>query len=270
MHSEDNLAGHIFRAVLLAACCAWPAAGWAAELRPLVLALDALPPWKTYDGGQFGGAYTEIVRELARRTGQPLDIRNCPLPRCLHMLEHGEADIIIGIKDTQERKRYLHFLRTPYRKRSSDKVFYVAKGQGATLRSYADLASLRIGVTYGAHYFDRFDRDMSLTRDVVPYNDASFRKLALGRIDAVLIPEDQGEAQVARLNLHAVVEKARYREADPTPRSIAIARNSPHAANVAAFEKAMAAMVKDGTLAALIQRHYYDSYHVPAGAVRIR
>lgn len=253
---------------LLLICCALPIASHAAQ--PLVLAFDELHPWQTYEAGVHGGAYTEIVRELARRAQLPLLIRNCPLQRCLYMLEHGEADIIIGLKATPDRQRFLHFLNTPYRKQSSDKVFYVAKGKGRLLRSYADLARMRIGVTYGARYFERFDQDAGLIRDVVPYNDANFRKLAMGRVDTVLIPEDQGEAQVARLGLEGVVEKAHYREPDPSPRSIAMAKKSPHADKLTTFELAMASLVKDGTLAALIQRYYYDNNRVPADAVQIK
>jgi len=237
---------------------------------PLVLAFDELPPWKTQDGKAYRGAYTAIVRELARRTGLRLEIASCPLKRCLYMLEQGRADIIIGIKDTPERRRYLRFLRTPYRDHSSDKVFYVQKKKGTPIRSYADLAGLRIGIKLGAEYFDRFDHDNSLAKAAVRDMEANFRKLALGRLDAVLIPEDQGEALVARLGLQAEVVKAAYREADPSPRSVAITTHSPHAAHIEAFEQAMADMTRDGTLAALFRREYYDAYHVPVDAVQIR
>ena len=138
----------------MALCCAAP--GMAQAERPLVLAFDDLLPWKTYGNGEYGGAYTEIVRELARRTGRQLKISRCPLKRCLYMLEVGNADIIIGLRNTPERARYLHFLQTPYRDHSSDKVFYVQEGRSASIRSYADLAPLRIGTKLGAEYLERF------------------------------------------------------------------------------------------------------------------
>jgi polar amino acid transport system substrate-binding protein len=237
---------------------------------PLVLAFDELPPWKTQDGKAYRGAYTAIVRELARRAGVRLEIANCPLKRCLFMLEQGRADIVIGLKETPERQRYLHFLRTPYRDHSADKVFYVQKQKGTPIRSYADLAGLRIGVKLGAEYFERFDHDSTLAKAAVRDMEANFRKLALGRLDAVLIPEDQGEALVAQLGLQAQVAKAPYREADPSPRSVAITKRSPHAAHIEVFEQAMADMARDGTLAALFRREYYDAYHVPVDAVQIR
>lgn len=164
----------------------------------LVFAFEELLPWKTRHQGVYGGAYTEIVRELARRAQLPLEFRNCLLKRCLYMLEHGEADLAIGLRDTDERRKFLHFLKTPYRE--------------PALRSYADLTGLRIGVTSGAKYFDPFDSD----------------------------------------------------------KSIAVSKRSVDAATLDKLERAMEAMARDGTLAALIKRHYYDALNVPLDSVRIR
>ena len=253
---------------LVALCCAAP--GMARAERPLVLAFDDLLPWKTYGNGEYGGAYTEIVRELARRTGRQLKISRCPLKRCLYMLEVGNADIIIGLRNTPERARYLHFLQTPYRDHSSDKVFYVQEGRSASIRSYADLAPLRIGTKLGAEYLERFDRDSSLKKDPVKNMEINFRKLALGRLDAVLIPEDQGEALLSKLHLEAQIDKADYRIPDASSRAIGISRKSPAAAHLDDFERAMRDMAKDGTLDALYKRYYYDAYHVAPAAVQIK
>ncbi len=238
--------------------------------RPLVLAFDELLPWKTYSNGEYGGAYTEIVRELARRTGYQLKISSCPLKRCLYMLEGGNADIIIGLRNTPERARYLHFLQSPYRDRSSDKVFYVQKGRGGSIRSYADLARLRIGTKLGAQYLERFDHDSNLQKDAVKDMAINFRKLALGRLDAVLIPEDQGEALLAELRLETQIDKVDYRIPDTSSRAIAISRKSPAAAFLEDFERALRDMAKDGTLAALYKRYYYDAYHIAPAAVQIK
>jgi polar amino acid transport system substrate-binding protein len=261
-------------AALAAAVLYWatgsavPAA--AEPVRPLVLAFDVMLPWKSLVDGVYGGAYTEIARELARRAGQPLEIRECPLKRCLFMLERGDADIIIGLRNTPERQRYLQFLRTPYRDRSSDKVFYVQEGRSASIRGYADLAPLRIGTKLGAEYLPRFDQDASLNKDAVKDMEINFRKLAMGRLDAVLIPEDQGEALLARLQLEGHIDKAAYRIPDPSPRAVAVARNSAAMANIAALERAMSEMARDGTLAAIYKRYYYDAYQVAPTRVQIK
>lgn len=252
---------------LLSSLASSPAAGAGT---PLVLAFDELPPWKVRTGTQFGGAYTEIVRELARRVELPLHIVNCPLKRCLFMLEDGSADIAIGFKDTHERRRYLHFLATPYRQRSADKVFYVRKDKGVRIARYEDLAGLRVGIKLGASYFRRFDEDSTLNKMQARDMEANFRKLAYDRLDAVLIPEDQGEAMLARLGLGKLLVKAAWRHADPTPRSISVGKKSRYASRVADFDKAMASMVQDGTLEKLYRKHYFDDLHVAYDSVAIQ
>lgn len=242
----------------------------ATQARPLVLVFDELPPWKTFKDGRYGGAYTEIVRELGRRIGADVEIVQCPLKRCMSMLEQGLADIAIGYKDTPERRRFLHFLATPYRNHSADRVFYLIPEQGVEVRSYTDLATLRIGIKLGAEYFERFDKDAALNKAAVRDTETNFRKLALGRLDTLIVPEDQGEAVVAKLGMRDKVSKAVYRQPDPTPRAIAIGLNSPYASRVAELEQAMSAMVKDGTLEALYKRHYYDALRIPVAAVQIR
>jgi polar amino acid transport system substrate-binding protein len=110
------------------------------------------------------------------------------------------------------------------------------------------IAGLRIGIKNGVEYFPRFDQDRSLQKHSIGNMDNNFKKLVLGRLDAVLIAEDQGEALLARLGLRNQVEQAPYREPDPGPRAIGLAKQSAFAPQLAIFEQAMAAMVKDGTV----------------------
>jgi polar amino acid transport system substrate-binding protein len=244
------------------------ACGPASAGQPLVLAFSELEPWKTTTAGEYGGAYTEIVRELAHRVGAPLTIVGCPLKRCLVMLEHGEADLFIGLKSSAQRREYLYFLRTPYRLRGSDKVFYVRKGQAAMLRKYDDLQKLRIGVKNGAENFARFSADESLNKIEAKDLATNFKKLVLGRLDAVIASEDQGEAVLSQLQLRGSVEKAPFRTPDSSgPRSIALSKKSAHMAHVEDIEAAMAAMVKDDSLAKLYKRYYFDAYRIPANSV---
>jgi polar amino acid transport system substrate-binding protein len=201
----------------------------------------------------------------------PLEIVNCPLKRCLSMLELGQADIAIGYQASATRQRYLHFLATPYRTRSADKVFYVRRAGGVRIARYADLAPLRIGIKLGsAGYFPRFDADNTLNKVAARDMEINFRKLALDRLDAVLIAEDQGEALLAQMKLGPVLQKAALRVHDPTPRSVALARASPYAARLPDFEQAMSAMVADGTLDRIYKQHFYQEMQVPPRAVMIR
>ena len=209
------------------------------------------------------------MRELARRLGQPLQIIDCPLKRCLKLLEAGEADIGIGLRQTPERRQYLHFLATPYRHTSADRVFLMRRGDKRRLTRYEDLSGLRIGVTGGSEYFTRFNEDTRLLKDEGPNNESSLRKLLLGRVDTVILPEDQALALLAQLGLQQQVEFARLRVPEPTSRSVAISRRSPQMARLTALEQAMRGMREDGSLAAIYDRHYNQDYQVAQQRLRI-
>lgn len=250
-------------ALLLASLSAW------AQPPALRLAAAELAPWMTRQGGHMGGAYTEIVREIARRLATPLEVVECPLKRCLKLLEVGEADLAIGLRQSPERLEYLHYLATPYRRSSSDRVFLLRRGDTRRLSSYEDLRGLRIGVTDGSEYFPRFKADNSLQKDVAPNSESSLRKLMLKRVDTVILPEDQALALVAQLGLREQTEFAPLRVPEPTPRAIAVSRRSALMARLPALEQAMQVMREDGTLTAIYERHYYRVYEVSPQRIRI-
>ena len=233
------------------------------------LAFSELEPWKTLQGADHSGAYTAIVRELAHRLGQPLRIVDCPLKRCLKLLEVGEADIVIGVQQSPERLRYLHYLSTPYRRTSADRVFLMRVGEAARVTRYEDLRGLRIAVKAGSEYFDRFDEDTTLTKDPSPNNLSSLRKLLLGRVDAVILPEDQGLALLGQFEGRSQIEVAGLRVPDPTPRSVAVSRQSALMQQLPRLEQAMREMREDGTLANIYNRHYYQRYRVARHSVVI-
>ncbi len=237
---------------------------------PLVLAFSELAPWKTKDGSnEYGGAYTEIVRELARRLGRELRITECPHARCMLMMKAGEADLSIGIQQSPEREEFMAFLRTPYRKTATDRVFYVRRGEASRIRRYEDLQGLHIGMRNGSEYFDRFDDDKSLNKEMAPTNAANLRKLLLKRLDTVVMPEDQGAVLLVELGITREVETAVYREHDNIPRSVAVSRHSAAFALLPQLEAAMQAMRRDGTLAAIYDKHYYERYGVTRKQLRL-
>jgi polar amino acid transport system substrate-binding protein len=242
----------------------------AAEKRDLVLAFSELAPWKIKDdGGRFGGAYVEIVGELARRLGRGMRIHECPHKRCLKLLENGEADLIIGVRRSPEREAYLQFLQTPYRRSSADKVFYVRRSESNSLARYDDLYGRRIGVKNGSEYFDRFDADSRLVKDIGPNNLTNLQKLLLRRVDVVVIPEDQAAVLTARSELSQQIEPALFRVPDPTPRSVAVSRRSSLLTALPELERAMQAMRDDGSLTAIYERHYYRPYGVTRQQIRL-
>lgn len=243
--------------------------GHAQEPSHLILrfAFSELPPWKMKQGDRFIGAYTEIVRELARRMDAELVIVECPLTRCLRMMATGEADIIIGVQDNDERRQYIQFLTTPFLQHGYAKVFYQHKGNMRAINRYEDLYGLRIGVKAGANYFSPFDGDKQLRKEPVNSYEQNFAKLLRDRLDVVIVAEGEGEYYLSTLKLRDQIRKASFRYLDATPRYIGLASNSSIMQQRDVIENAMKNMVDSGSVRAIIEQYYLRAYQIPASVL---
>lgn len=213
--------------------------------------------------GMYTDFYGALGGALLQGLGLELRLQTCPVRRCLRHLEDGEADLMFGLQRNAERERFLHFLQTPYRPHSADKVFYLRRGR--ELRRYEDLADLRIGVKSGSTYFERLDQDRTLRRDLAPSHVHNLQKLARGHVDVVPMAEDLGEVLRHRLGLQDQIQAASLRIKDPSSRNPAIARRSALMGRLPELERAMQGLLDSGQVRALYERHFLQRWGLPAG-----
>ncbi len=241
------------------------------EKEPVLIAIfsDDLKPWNFIVDGNIEGVYPAIIKELANELNIRVELRSYPLKRCEAMMEQGEADLMIGLKDTPLRKQYIEFLHTPYRL-SSAKVFYVRTGERNRLKSYNALYKLRVGTELGTKYFHEFDEDKKIIKEYVKNEEQNFYKLIARRIDVLIIPEDRGEFLVSTLNIRDKVEKASYRFPDGSPRYIGISKKSSHVKDIKRFNTAMSKIVNSGELENLYMKHFFNKYNIHVDSFRWR
>ncbi|QEL57228.1 substrate-binding periplasmic protein [Chromobacterium paludis] len=235
-------------ALLLLALCSQSALA-APEL---VLAYSVFEPWKRLDAhGLPAGPYADIVRELARRLKLPLRFAHCPLSRCLAMMEQGRADLMIGVRPTPERSRYLDFLEPAFAN-GDHLAFYQRSDDNSVIARYEDLHARRVGVSEGVSYTPRFDGDAQLRRDASPGMESGFRKLAQGRVDVLIVNSSQGRELAARPEFAGKVKRAVLTLDDHHPNRLALARRSPLQPQKTRIQQALRGMVADGTIARLL------------------
>jgi polar amino acid transport system substrate-binding protein len=251
----------------LAACLLLPAVDGSAAQVLRVALMDDLQPWVFLEQGAITGVYPELIRDIARRTDREVLFLVCPVKRCEMWLRRGDVDMVIGLRDTTDRREYMEFLSTPYRY-GSPKVFYLRRGETGKLRKYEDLYAIRIGTQLGTKYFEPFDSDTRIRKDEVVKEELSFPKLLHGRIDAVVIPEDRGEYFISKLGCRDRVEKARFRHADGTPRFIGVSRKGSALKDLSLFNKTMRDIAADGTLGCLYRDHFFRRFQVPEGSIK--
>ncbi|MBF0280385.1 MAG: transporter substrate-binding domain-containing protein [SAR324 cluster bacterium] len=211
--------------------------------------------------GKPAGAYTEIVREIARALDMDLVIRKCPLARCLIFMKEGTADIMMGLRKSKERESFMNYLTTPYRE-GGRTVFYISNKKSFDIEKYEDLSKLSIGVKKGAVNFSKFDKDTELNKNFVTTNEQNFKMLVLGRVDTVVASETLGDGVVYDLGYQQEVRKAKFSPNKKVFAFIPISKKSHLVSKTARLEDAMTQMIKNGTLKKIYLEHYYQAYNL--------
>ncbi len=129
------------------------------------------------------GLGVDIVKLIATRLDLDYKIESYPLKRALSMMEHGEADAIIGPYRSNEREEYLDYAKLPFY--IDALTFFTKENENQVWDgSYASIANLHIGLIRGWSYGDEFnavESKLSVTRLNNAYS--CLQMLILERID---------------------------------------------------------------------------------------
>lgn len=226
-----------------------------------VVSVDHFPPWKIVGQEGIHGIDIELVTALLEEADMTPSFESCPWPRCLNMIETGEADIVTGILKRPERERTMHFIEPPYKTKSS-KAFYILKGS-PDIVTYEDLHGKVIGVLREAKHFKRFDEDNTLKKEEIHANELNFMKLAAGRVDTTIATESIGDYLIAELGLAGKVAKATYRHDTEIPVYFAVSRKSPLMPRIDDLEKAAKRLRNSGRFNHIIQNFFKNLSRQP-------
>lgn len=236
------------RLLLLAGCAPW--AVQSSDFCRVVGSHD--PPYRLLQGGPPRGLYIELLIEAARLAGWPLSFEQAPAARALLMLEQGQADLALGALRTPERERFLHYSRISLP--PEDKVV-VTRVDAPTQQGMADLAGLRVGLHRGKRYGAAFDASRGMQRIELPDYLAALRMLALGRLDAVLLPERQARSLLADpLLASAALRIQPWRLAGETP-YLVLGRVSPWLPRLAELEAGFDQLHRNGFWQRVLARY---------------
>lgn len=163
------------------------------------------PPWGFKDDAlKPTGSDYETATLLAKDLGVALEVVEVTGPNRVPFLVSNRADVVIStFSITPERQKVIDF-SVPY----ASAVQFVAASKGIELKSQADLADKRVGVTRGT------TGDTVLTKlsipgvEVVRFDDESTNMTALasGQVD-IVVQEPAVIARVAQQNPAKEIEK---------------------------------------------------------------
>lgn len=224
----------------------------AAEAKPLVLAFNTFSPWKTLDAqGQPAGPYTEIVKMLAQRLSARLVILPCPIQRCLQAMQQGQADVVIGVRNSADRDSYIDFIDPPYAP-ATPLAIYLRRNDSRHVQRYADLYALNLGVVEGVSYLPLLDHDKRIQRDFAPNSLSNFRKLLAGRVDAIIASRGNAEALILGQGWQNQLKRQPLLLDGQDERRLGLARHSVWYPQRARFSTILQSMLQDGSIARLL------------------
>lgn len=222
-----------------------PGLAMARDLR--FISVDAAP-WASRPEAPTG-AFPDLVREIARRTGHSISISLQPFARVERELEAGEQDCAI-LMWIDSRAAVVERGETVYAM-----PFGVIARKGVRLQSYDDLAPLVVSVVRGVPISARFDADADVRKDFDKDYAVAVRKMVHGRVQAVAgalptityLAESSGlgDALGDRMVLSTV------------PLVLQCSRRSSNLDLMPQLNEAVRAMAADGTLSRMLEKNHY-------------
>ncbi len=200
-----------------------------------------------------GGPASAIIRAVCEAEKLDCAFKLLPWKRAQAEVRDGQANGMFVIGRNAEREEWLHFspaiITTEY-------GFFVQEGNPIDFKTIEDVRGYTVGV-YGPSNTSRSlesirDQLGDLTIEMKGDDESGFRKLSLGRVDAVFSNRDVGNDMVARLGL----ENIRYAGAQRSLNYyIGFSKAFNDADVVARFNARLAVLIEEGVVGEILSEH---------------
>ncbi len=200
------------------------------------------------------GLAADVLRAVAARTGDTVHFKLYPWARAQAMVEHGEADVLVGPYKSPERLLRFAFAERPFYQ--DDMVFYTRMGGSPSWSgSYATIRGLRIVAVNGWIYGSAFDTARAEWGiNNVPSVENGLMMLMHNRIDLLAANRRNTEAAIDTLQIRGAVQPL-LPIIDVQQGYFAFPRQSSHDGLRQRFNQAFNQLVDSGELARLARKH---------------
>jgi polar amino acid transport system substrate-binding protein len=244
------------RALAFALVFTNPVSSVAAEL---VFNTQDFAPFNYQIDGVVSGPAAEIIRQVCQEIEITCTLRLLPWKRAQEEVRTGKANGMFVIGWNEKRSKWVHFtppiMNTEY-------GFFVKDDNSLKFSQLSDIQDYTVGV-YGpsntANSLNKVKAQMEkenlkpIKIDMRPDDEAGFKKLSLGRLNAVFSNRDVGHALIAKLNLKG---KIRYAGASKRLKYyIGFAQEHNDKGLLEKFDKAYLELYNRGTVKKILDRH---------------
>lgn len=249
-----------FLVFIFVALLGWEVRAQSAE--PVRLAAVEMAPYLGADAERQGYA-ADLVRRALAHSGHTVEIRFYPPARALSLVESGQVDGMLAVGGGASSSAALRLSR-PFPglnlgllKRRVDPIPYAPDADRRPAETLRTLAGYRIGAVRGLAMPAVFEAEAALRREYVANDLQNLDKLALGRIDLMLVDKYRASdlmvlhrphliGQLEFLNPPLFASPFHIAWSTGTPRRDALAK---------AFDRALEVMQADGEVREILFSH---------------
>lgn len=170
------------------------------DAKLLFLGNKNIPPVVYLDHDAPSGVAVDIVRALAKHLPQAVEIRAMDWPEAQALVARGEADALIQINDTEERKKIYDFSDALLESQFS--IFTSSDRVG--ISGISSLRGLRVGVEAGGLPRQMLEQNPNIRISLIPNFLEGFKLLNQGTIDALVVDYRVGSYVVAENRLRDI------------------------------------------------------------------
>jgi len=211
-------------------------------------------------GGEISGINIELVATALARMGCQVRLLEMPFARALSELEAGRLDILPGALRRPEREVFAHYAVDRWHSRNVlfahvDSKAIWPQQRLLEIRASGFRLGVQLGVSYGPEYAE-LTRDPSFVRSLEKSGSRRnlWQMLKLRRIDGLIADELTARHELAALGLQEVVHMTGVVVSDEAS-GFAFSKKTVKADFVARFNEVTAAMQKDGSYQAIVQKY---------------
>lgn len=168
--------------VIVFLCCnAFPSL--ASDKIYIVAGDNNFPPYEFVDqDGAYKGFNVDLMKAVSLFTDMQIEFHPMAWEETYDSLDKGYADIIQGMKVTENRKNKFVYSSTLVL--NTDSLFVLE--QNRDILSLSDLSGRRIGIDFGDSYDSRLDKITDLQMSVYDNTEAVLKALVDGEVDAIV------------------------------------------------------------------------------------
>lgn len=182
----------------------------------------------------------------------------CPWARCLKAIEKGHADIILSVFKTKDRLKHMMFIEPELAEHKIQFEFLQRRDSKVNLQNYEDLHKYVVVTLRGNKYFERFDRDITITKLPSPSYQNGIDLILAGRADLMI------DLSITKRDLYVEQQKltqlkvADFQFFESKFEYLAVSRNSVWRYHGQSLSEALELLKKSGHVDTYIQSSVLD------------